>query len=71
MINQFDNGRWKLRKGRMIVSRGKKEGFIYIMQVKVNKGATNVSQDTTKELWHKRLGHMSEKGLETLAKDHL
>ena len=30
----------------------------------------NFAQDATKELWHERLGHMSEKGLEFLAKDH-
>ncbi|RDX69512.1 hypothetical protein CR513_51366, partial [Mucuna pruriens] len=28
-------------------------------------------QHRSGELWHKRLGHMSEKGLEILAKDHL
>jgi len=43
---------------------------LYIMQGKICKGETNVSQDSTKELWQKRLGHMSEKGLEFLAKDH-
>lgn len=71
MINQFGGGRWKLSKGSMTVARGKKEGSLYITQGKINKGETNVSQDATKELWHKRLGHMSEKSLEILAKDHL
>lgn len=35
------------------------------------QGEMNVAQTVSKELWHKRLGHMSEKGLEILAKDHL
>jgi len=71
MINQFGADRWKLSKGSMIIARGKKEGSLYVMQGKINKGDINVSQDMIKELWHKRLGHMSEKGLEILAKNHL
>ena len=43
---------------------------MYIMEGKIYKWKMNVTQDTTKELWHKRLGHMSEKGLEFLTKDH-
>ena len=70
MINQLGAGRWKLSRGSMIIARGKKEGSLYIMQGKICKWEINVAQDTTKELWHKRLGHMSEKGLEFLAKDH-
>ncbi|WVZ20353.1 hypothetical protein V8G54_007675 [Vigna mungo] len=71
MNNQFSDGRWKLCRGSMIVARGKKEGSLYCMQGKIYKGETNVAQEESKELWHKRLGHMSEKGLEILAKDHL
>ncbi|WVY90442.1 hypothetical protein V8G54_035956 [Vigna mungo] len=71
MNNQFSDGKWKLCRGSMIVARGKKEGSLYCMQGKTYKGETNVTQEESKELWHKRLGHMSEKGLEILAKDHL
>ncbi|WVZ17355.1 hypothetical protein V8G54_010337 [Vigna mungo] len=71
MNNQFSDGKWKLYRGSMIVARGKKEGSLYCMQGKTYKGETNVAQEESKELWHKRLGHMSEKGLEILAKDHL
>ncbi|WVZ24581.1 hypothetical protein V8G54_003125 [Vigna mungo] len=69
MNNQFGDGRWKLCRGSMIVARGKKEGSLYCMQGKIYKG--DIAQEESKELWHKRLGHMSEKGLEILAKDHL
>jgi len=71
MINQFGAGRWKLSKGSMIIACGKKEGSLYMMQGKINKGDINVSQDKSKELWHKRLGHMSKKGLDILANKHL
>ncbi|WVY96494.1 hypothetical protein V8G54_028645 [Vigna mungo] len=40
----------------------KKEGSLYCMQGKICKGETNVAQEES---------HMSEKGLEILAKDHL
>ena len=70
MINQFGVGKWKLSRGSIVVTRGKKEGSLYIMHGTICKGETNVAQDAAKELWHKRLGHMSEKGWEFLAKDH-
>lgn len=41
------------------------------MHGKISKGESNVSQDATKELWYKRFGHMSEKGLAILPKYHL
>ena len=28
----------------------------------------NIAKDTSVELWHKRLGHMSEKGMHALAR---
>lgn len=54
----------------MIVACGKKEGSVYIIQGKICKGETNVAQEENKELWQKRLGHMSEKDLEILGEDH-
>jgi len=71
MINQFWVGKSKLNKGSMIIAHGKKEGFVYVMQGKINKGYINVSQEMSKFFWHKRLGHMSEKGFAILAKNHL
>ena len=70
MTNQFSAERWNHSRESMVIARGKKEGSLYIMQGKICKWEMNVVQDTTKELWHKRLGHMSEKGLEFLARDH-
>lgn len=40
------------------------------MQVKINKLDINVSQNVSKKLWDKGLGHMSEKGLNILYKDY-
>ena len=70
--NTFDNGQWKLTKGSLVVARGKKESSLYLMQAKIFKGICNAVEDeNVVELWHKRLSHMSEKGMGLLAKKNL
>ncbi|CAL5342497.1 unnamed protein product [Camellia sinensis] len=70
--NTFSNGQWKLTRGAMIVARGKKHSTLYVMQARLPKEVINAMDDeSTVELWHKRLAHMSEKGLATLAKKNL
>ncbi|WVY89808.1 hypothetical protein V8G54_035322 [Vigna mungo] len=64
MNNQFDDGRWKLCRGSIIVARGKKEGSLYCMQGKIYKGETNVAQEESKEP-HER------EGIRDPRKDHL
>ena len=72
MVNQFGSGKWKLLKGSMIIAQGKKEGSLYVMQGRVSSKDVNVAHaESSLELWHKRLGHMSEKGLHILAKKKL
>ena len=40
-----------------------------MIKAKVNNGCVNgLREDSLVELWHKRLGHMSEKGLQILSK---
>ena len=42
------------------------------MEAKLHKGEINVAQrDVSIELWHMRLGHINEKGLQTLARKQL
>lgn len=70
--NTFDNGQWKLTKGSLVVARGKKESSLYLMHAKIFKGICNAVEDeNVVELWHKRLSHMSEKGMGLLAKKNL
>ncbi|VFQ78638.1 unnamed protein product [Cuscuta campestris] len=63
-------GKWKLTKGSLIMARGKKEGSLYVMQAKLFKGEINITYDDM-EVWHKRLGHISEKGFHMLARKDL
>ena len=41
---------------------------LYVMQAKLCREEANVVVDSTGELWDKRLGHISETGLQMLAK---
>ncbi|KAK9005266.1 hypothetical protein V6N11_042709 [Hibiscus sabdariffa] len=67
--NTFSDGQWKLTKGSLVVARGKKSSNLYLMQASTSGDTVNVTvNDSSTELWHKRLSHMSEKRLNCLAK---
>ncbi|KAK0598112.1 hypothetical protein LWI29_031773 [Acer saccharum] len=67
--NEFYSGKWKLSKRSLVLARGKKESTLYSTQAKVSgRDVNTLSNNSSIELWHKRLGHMSEKGLQTLAR---
>ena len=69
-ISHFCTRKWKLGKGNLVIIRGSKEWSLYIMQGRICSGEANVATDS-KDVWHRRLGHMSEKTLEMLVKNHL
>ncbi|RVW69025.1 Retrovirus-related Pol polyprotein from transposon TNT 1-94 [Vitis vinifera] len=61
----FVGGTWKVTKGARVLARGKKTGTLYMTSCPRNTIAVaDVSTDTS--LWHRRLGHMSEKGMKML-----
>jgi len=66
-ISHLGTGKWKLAKGNLVIARGSKVGSLYIMQGRTCSRETNVVADS-KDIWHRRLGHMSEKALQMLAK---
>jgi hypothetical protein len=56
----------------LILARGNKINTLYKTEARLVKGDVNVVEnETSTELWHKRLGHMSEEGLQVLAKKQL
>ena len=70
--SHLGNSKWKLYKGMLVLARGKICCTLYKTQVKLCKDVVNVAQDdSTPDLWHRRLAHMSEKGLQILAKKSL
>ncbi|GKA92256.1 putative RNA-directed DNA polymerase [Tanacetum coccineum] len=70
--NSSGNGLWKVTLGSLIVARGKRESKLYMTHPKISKSIVNVvDNDDMTELWHKRLGHMSEKGMSILSKNNV
>ena len=67
----FQNGMWKLCKGSLIEARAQKQGTLYVMHAKMYKKEANVAAELNGDLWHKRLGHMSERGMHILANQKL
>ncbi|CAD6247121.1 unnamed protein product [Miscanthus lutarioriparius] len=63
----FGEEKWELTNGSLILARGAKKACIYVTKTKLCKSDVNIAErDSSIELCHKRLGHMSEKGLHSL-----
>ncbi|GKV49114.1 hypothetical protein SLEP1_g55881 [Rubroshorea leprosula] len=61
----FGNGNWKLTKGSLVVAKGRACCSLYKTHMKMCGGQLNTVEDeASPNLWHKRLAHMSEKGLQ-------
>ena len=70
--NYFGDGKWRFSKGSLVLAGGKICCTLYKTQVKVCKDVVSATQeDSMSNLWHKRLAHISEKGLEILVKKSL
>ncbi|GJR71007.1 putative RNA-directed DNA polymerase [Tanacetum coccineum] len=70
--NSSGNGLWKVTLGSLIVARVKRESKLYMTHPKISKSIVNaVDNDDMTELWNKRLGHMSEKGMSILSKKNM
>ncbi|WVZ04917.1 hypothetical protein V8G54_018263 [Vigna mungo] len=57
----FHGDNWKISKGARTIARGRKSGTLY-----KTEGACHliaVAMNENPNLWHRRLGHMSEKGM--------
>ncbi|KAL2245959.1 UNVERIFIED_CONTAM: Retrovirus-related Pol polyprotein from transposon TNT 1-94 [Sesamum indicum] len=67
-------GRWgkglmKIMKGSLIVIKAERKRNLYICNVSYDNLVASVSGCDLIVLWHKRLGHISQKGLDFLRKD--
>ena len=61
----FVGGTWKVTKGARVLAHGKKTGTLYMTSsLRDTIAVANASIYTI--LWHRRLGHMSEKGMKML-----
>ena len=62
----FQKGTWKFYRGTLIVARAQKQNTLYVMYAQLCQGEANVIADIVGYLWHKRLGHMSQRGMQML-----
>ena len=65
-MTTFTNKTWKVTKGSLVIAKGEKVGTLYLCNGISNSvnALTSTGEDTT--LWHHRLRHMSEKGMQIL-----
>jgi len=71
-FNTFGGAQWKLTKGSLVVARGIKFSGLYWLKTSILFNAVNVVDcDNSSDLWHRRLSHISEKGLNCLAEKNL
>ena len=69
----FGKSGWKISKGALVMARGFKTGRLYTLRATTRKSnvADVAKEETSPDLWHKHLGHMTEKGLKILAGKNL
>ena len=57
---------WKVTKGSMVIGKGDKIGTLYLCPHNTDYSISVDSTEIGAVLWHHRLGHMSEKGMQIL-----
>ena len=69
--NYFANKKWRLTKGALVIAKGVARGTLYRTNAEICQGELNADhEENSADLWHKRMGHMSEKGLQILSKSY-
>ena len=65
----FGRGLWKLTKGSLVMALAKKSNTLYKLVAQGYANQLNtVEKDSSRELSHRRLSHMSDKGLQALSR---
>ena len=70
-IGSFHNSAWKFSKGSLLVARTQKQNTLYVMHARLCRDKANVVANLDGELWHKRFGHMSRRGMHILVEKDL
>ena len=68
---RIEHGVCKISHGALITVKGYRMNGLYILDGSIvigNASVANVASHNNSELWHLRLGHVSERGLVELAK---
>ena len=65
-MTTFTDKAWKVTKRALVIEKGEKVGTLYLCNGIYNSVNALTSKGADVALWHHRLGHMSEKGMEFL-----
>ena len=65
-VTTFTDKTWKVTKGSLVIAKGVKVGTLYLCNAISNSvnALTSIGEDM--KLWHHRLRHMSDKGMQIL-----
>jgi hypothetical protein len=67
----FTDKLWKVTKGSLVIEKGEKVGTLYLCIGNIDSSIFLASTGVDTILWHHRLAHMSEKGMQILHKRNL
>jgi hypothetical protein len=67
-VSIFTDKTWKVIKGSLVIAKGEKVGTLYLYTGNTNSSISLASIGVDTTMWHHRLGHMSEKGMQILHK---
>jgi hypothetical protein len=70
-ISIFTDKVWKVTKGSLVIAKGEKVGTLYLCTGNTESSTSLASTGLDTSLWHHRLGHISEKGMQILHKRNL
>jgi hypothetical protein len=70
-ISIFTDKVWKVTKGSLVIIKGEKVGTLYLCTGNTDSSIYLASTGVDIALWHHRIGHMSEKGMQILHKINL
>jgi hypothetical protein len=67
-ISIFTDNGWKVTKGSLVIEEGEKVGTLYLCTGNTDSYLSLASTGVDTKLWHHRIGHMSEKGMQIIHK---
>ena len=71
-LSNFGDEKYKLTKGNLVVAKGNQVLVLYHVIANLSSVSVNaLEKEDSCVLWHKRLGHMSEKRMTVLVKKNL
>jgi hypothetical protein len=70
-ISIFTDKTWKVIKGSLVIEKGEKVGTLYLCTGNADSSISLASTGVGTTLWHHKLGHMNEKGMQILQKRNL